>query len=164
MLTSILGTLGVLTILVSSTLRKRDHLLVAASIGSLFFALHYFLLDAKTASYLNFFSCLLALFSILKDRYKFSVDYILYLSLLIVLLVGIFSWSGMPSLFSTLGLSLIIIGRWQKTPQTIRSFLIFGESCWLIHNILVYSIPTIIGSVFIIVVTILSYIRYKYKP
>lgn len=75
-----------------------------------------------------------------------------------IALVAALSWAGLPSLFAALGTTLTCLGRWQTRPERFRLLLLAGSGPWLMHNLLVGSVPGVATDLFQ-----LSRVAFRYR-
>ncbi len=55
------------------------------------------------------------------------------------------SWQGPASLFASLGLATISFGRYQTRIIPFRALLVACVPFWIVHNILVWSVPGLVS-------------------
>lgn len=145
-LTTLLGFVGMAAAVTWPLFKSRTGMLVGQMGVHTFFAAHYFLLGAYTGSLMNGLALIQAGAAVPLERHKaFRVVYILTLPLIAA--GALYTWQGLPSIFSSLGLAFISLGRYQTNTYWFRFFLIAAISCWFIHNVIVGSIPGMLADI-----------------
>ena len=56
-----------------------------------------------------------------------------------------FSWHGVASLFASLGLAIISLGRYQTSVIRFRALLVACVPFWAVHNLIVWSVPGLVS-------------------
>ena len=140
----IIGFLGVATNTVWPLFRGRTTMLVVQALGAAAFGLHYVLIGADTAAVLLVVAGLQALAAIPLGR-KEAFRHIYLATIPIIAVIMALSWHGIPSLFASLGLATISLGRYQTNVLRFRFLLLACIPFWTVHNILVWSIPGLVS-------------------
>jgi inner membrane protein len=141
---AIVGYLGAATNMVWPVFRTRRAMLLAQVAGALLFAIHFFLIGATTASILLTVAGLQALVAIpLGSNPRFRTVYLATVP--VIAGIMLYSWQGLPSLFASLGLATISIGRYQLKIIPFRFLLVACIPFWIAHNLMVGSIPGLIS-------------------
>ena len=139
-LASLLGYSGVLCNIVWPLFRGRTTMLIVQGLGAVGFALHYLFLGAETASLLLTMAALQAFVAIpLGKRAGFRVVYLATIPA--IALIMALSWHGTASLFASLGLATISLGRYQLDVVRFRALLVACIPFWVVHNLIVWSVP-----------------------
>lgn len=139
-LTTLLGFIGMAAAVTWPLFKSRNGMLAGQMGVHLFFAAHYFLLGAYTGSLMNGLALLQAGAAVPLERHRaFRLIYILTLPLIAA--GALYTWQGIPSIFSSLGLAFISLGRYQTNTYWFRIFLIAAISSWFVHNLVVGSVP-----------------------
>ncbi|NNE69043.1 MAG: YgjV family protein, partial [Rhodothermales bacterium] len=102
--------------------RGRTTMLLIQTLGAAAFATHYLLIGADTAATLLVVAGLQALAAIpLGTRASFRLVYLATIPL--IALIMAWSWQGLPSVFASLGLATISLGRYQTRIIPFRALL-----------------------------------------
>lgn len=127
--------------------RSRVGMLAAQAGAGLFFAGHFLLIDAVTASAMNLLAAGQAAAAIpLGENPRFRL---VYLALLPLIAAGLFfTWSGGPSLAAALATVLISLARYQLDVLKFRFFMAVALPCWFVHNVWVFSVPGMMSDIF----------------
>lgn len=140
----IFGYLGVLGCAIWPLFRKRSSMLCMQAVGDFFFAAHYYFLEAGTAALMNLLGGIQAMLAIpLGESPKFKWLYIGTLP--VIAFMALMTWQPPASIFSSLGFAIVSIGRYQLDTTKFRFYLLLALACWIIHNIIVGSIPGLIA-------------------
>ncbi|MFA7332051.1 MAG: YgjV family protein [Candidatus Delongbacteria bacterium] len=140
----LLGLTGVALNLLWPLLRGRRKMLVLQALSGLCFLLHYALIEAWTGSLMNGLATLQALAAIpLGTRPGFRVAYLLTLPAIALGLA--LTWMGWPSVFASLGMAGISLGRYQTRVLPFRLILLLTIPFWTGHNLLVGSLPGLLS-------------------
>jgi hypothetical protein len=152
------GALGTIFGATWSLFRSRRGMLLAQAMIGILFGLHYALLGAYTGSLMNALAALQALAAIpLGTRPEFRKVYLLTLPLIAG---GLWlTWTGLPSLFAALGMTLISIGRYQTDPVRFRMCMSFAIPNWAVHNWMVWSVPGLISDAFGLLFNVINTVR-----
>lgn len=134
------GIVGMVLGIVWPLFRARRALLVVQALCFFLFVVHFHLLGAETGVWLNVLGGLQALAAIpLGTRPGFRYVYLATLPMAAACVV--LTWGGPPSLFAGLGVALTTWSRYQLDVSKLRLGANLGLCCWLVHNVLVLSVP-----------------------
>ncbi|MFT4603568.1 MAG: hypothetical protein ACI9W4_000283 [Rhodothermales bacterium] len=115
-------------------------MLLVQAAGAMAFGVHYLLIGAHTAALLLLIAGLQALAAIpLGTRPGFRLVYLATVPAIAAVMA--FSWQGPASLFASLGLAMISLGRYQTKTVPFRAFLVACVPFWIVHNLMVWSVP-----------------------
>jgi inner membrane protein len=141
---AIVGYLGAITNMLWPVFRSRRAMLLAQVAGAFLFAIHFFLLGALTASILITVAGVQAILAVpLGSKPRFRLVYLATVPLIAGIMI--YSWQGLPSLFASLGLATISVGRYQLNIIRFRLLLVACIPLWIAHNLMVGSIPGLIS-------------------
>jgi hypothetical protein len=139
-----IGFAGVAANTVWPLFRSRTTMLLAQAGGAAAFGVHYFLLEAHTAALLLLVAGLQAVAAIpLGTRSGFRLVYLATIPAIAAIMA--FSWQGPASLFASLGLATISLGRYQTRIIPFRALLVACVPFWIVHNFLVWSVPGLVS-------------------
>lgn len=143
-LTNIIGFAGVAANTVWPVFRGRTAMLLVQTAGATAFGVHYLLIGAHTAALLMLVAGLQALAAIpLGTRPGFRLVYLATIPAIAAIMA--FSWQGVASLFASLGMATISLGRYQTRIIPFRALLVACVPFWIVHNILVWSVPGLVS-------------------
>lgn len=119
-------------------------MLLVQALGASAFATHYVLIGAETAAMLLVVAGLQAVLAIpLGTRKGFRLVYLATIPVIGIIMA--LSWQGLPSVFASLGLATISLGRYQTRIIPFRGLLVACVPFWVVHNLLVGSIPGLVS-------------------
>lgn len=134
-------------------------MLLIQAVSGLCFVLHYALIGAFTGSLMNVLAMLQALAAIpLGEKPGFRVVYLLTLPA-IALGLGL-TWNGWPSVFASLGMAGIAVGRYQTRVLPFRVILVSTVPLWTGHNLLVGSLPGLLSDALVTASSLLGLWRH----
>lgn len=119
-------------------MKRRRAILVGQAAANILFTTHYVLLGAHTAAAL----CVLVLTQILvalPERRGWLQKVAFGVTIPGIAIVAGATWSGLPTILSSLGISFSTMARWQSDTRRMRWFLLGAGVFWASHNILVMS-------------------------
>jgi Bacterial inner membrane protein len=118
--------------------RTRRRILLIQSFGAVAFAAHFFLLGSMTGALLCLVSLTQSLASThLRSRRAMRVVY--GASVVAILVTGLATWEGLPSLFAAVGSAFATLGRLAADPQRMRQRFLCCSLAWMGHNLLLRS-------------------------
>lgn len=140
-------------------LRGRRAMLLIQAVSGLCFVLHYALIGAHTGSLMNLLALLQALAAIpLGEKPGFRVVYLLTLPAIALGLA--LTWNGWPSVFASLGMAGIAVGRYQTRVLPFRIILVSTVPFWTGHNLLVGSLPGLLSDTLVTVSSLVGLRRH----
>jgi hypothetical protein len=144
-LAAIFGFAGVAANVTWPLMRRRSGLLAWQAIACGLMFLHFALLGAQTGALIMLVAGLQALLAVpLGKSPKFKRIYIA--SLVLTPMVCYLSWQGPQSVFSSLALAIVCVANFQLNQVHQRTMLLTAILAWIVHNILVSSIPGLISN------------------
>ena len=184
----ILGLFGIIINLSSLQFNKHYQILILRTTGTVFFVIQYLLLKAYVGMVMDLVGILRnVIFTILvakKKSTKFAIIFFSFLTVISGLITIILSWNdttiqlteiwkinfGLTTIFTVVLSVLSIIAKLISTisfginnPHVIRLLNIPAASCWLLYNMLNFSLTGAINECFSIGSSIVGEIRFK-KP
>lgn len=148
--------LGVLSYQTSSTKK----LLFLQTSTSAVFVLHYLMIGATSGFALNIVSLIRNFSYCHKDKKIFSNKFMPYVFALIMVILGIFSWIDLYSLFLIAGLAINSVCMSFKDSQNIRKSILVTSPLVIIYNIHVLSVAGIIYESIAIISSLIGIIRF----
>jgi hypothetical protein len=114
--------------------------------NNLGFVVHYALLDQWTAATMNgvmAVQTVVAMYLIVRPQLRG-----VYYFLMVVLVIGgLMTWEGLPSLLAGLAAMLSTIGRMQTNQLFLRAWLLSSTPFWVAHDSIVGSLPGLIADI-----------------
>lgn len=161
LLTQLIGVIGMVAIVSSFWFKRRRAIIVMQIVGSFSFGVHFLLLGALTAAGVNIIAVLR---NILFAKYNSAARPIW--PLLLVLAVGlslpILLWNGhWVSLLPVGALLCGTIGLWARDEQKIRLRMLAPPPLWIVHNVIVGSIPGVVNELVVLVSIVASWLRHR---
>jgi len=141
----IFGLLGALSMLLSSWQKTRKRVLMLIALDSIFYFLQYIILGALSGALANVVGIIRTLVFMHKKEYKLlQKDIILYLIITTYVIVGIFTYDGIISMFPIIVSISYSIVLWQDNVKKIRigsAIMIFS---WIVYNL---SVQAYVGAI-----------------
>lgn len=134
----ILGGLGALSMMLSSWQKSRKKIFVFLLFDNLFYFLQYIALKAYAGAFVNIIGLGRTILFSSKGKTKFlSTNYSLYIIITLYIIVNIFTFDGITSLFPAIASVIYAVVLWQDDPRKIRigsSIMLF---MWFVYNLVV---------------------------
>jgi hypothetical protein len=143
-LACVAGLFGMFCLAIFPLFHARSAMLSVYIGNNLAFVMHYGLLHDWTAAAMN---CLMAVQTLVairiaeEPRYRW-IYYVLMASLAVMVAV---TWQGLPSVFAGMAAAFSTFGRMQSRELPLRLLLLMAMPCWLVHDIIVGSMPGFIA-------------------
>ena len=119
-------------------MKKRRALLAGQAVTNLMFIIHYVLLGAHTAAALCLLVVTQALAAMPEGRSRWQTA-AFAATVPAIAAIAVFTWSGLPSALSSLGITFSTLARWQSDAVRMRLFLLVAGAFWISHNAVVMS-------------------------
>lgn len=160
----LLGVCAMISWVSSIQLNKKEQILELQIIASIFYAVHYGLLDAMSAVGVTLVSIvrLLTIYIIEKKGKEVPV-YVLVIFMLLLVVVGIFTYAGPISLLPIVITMIYTYATWQKNTKVIRLGFFCAGWLWIIYNFSVGSYVLMIGNALEVISSTVSFIRFDKK-
>ena len=134
----IMGGLGAVSMILSSWQKSRKKIFLFLVFDNLFYFLQYIFLQAYAGAFTNIVGLFRTILFSKKGENKFlKTNYPLYLVIILYILINIFTYDGISSLFPALASIIYAFVLWQDEPKKIR----FGSSImllmWFVYNLFV---------------------------
>lgn len=142
--------------------KTKGKILFRSIICNLISIIHYSLLSGYSAVFVKVIAIIRDNTMILKDKHKFlNNKYILYLLLMIYIVIGVFTYKGLLSIFSIIPAFIYTIAIWQNSLDKIKKVAFLSFIFWIIYNL---SVKSYSGMIFNIINMIsILYAIYKDK-
>lgn len=160
-LAQLFGIVGLIILILSFQKNSKEKLLKYQVFSSLFFSIQYFCLNAISGCLMN---AMTLVRNIIFRRFKNKVP-IIYLIIIVVLMIilSIFSYSGVISILPTIGVILYSIAIWQDNLTITRIAEIIGCILFIIYNIKVVAISGLITTIIEMISAIVGIYRFDIK-
>ncbi len=162
MLAQLIGFVGFIFLGISNLKKDRKSIIIFQIISSIFFSVHYFLINAITASIINIIGIFRGITFYNKNR-STKLNY-MYLSfyILIYIIIGLSTYDSFISILPVVAYTLFTISIFNENPLYIKLINVSVSSLWLVYDIIYKSyagmvsdtcmiITLIVGMFFIIV-------------
>jgi hypothetical protein len=143
---TLFGFAGVAANLTWPMMRQRRHLLVGQVIACALMLIHFELLGAHTGAIVMLVAGLQAALAIPLGT-STHIKRVYLASLLLTPVVCYLTWQGPASFFSSLALGIVCIANFQMNQVMQRTILITAIFAWMVHNLMVHSIPGLISNI-----------------
>ncbi len=154
------GILGSIVYLISFQIKKARPFFLMQCLGSLMFMLNYLFLGAYTGCMMNLLGVLRA--AALAAGGKFHHKALMWGLDVVYLTATVLTFEGLTSILVLVAMVASTHAMWSKKGKIIRYMQLGVTSpCWLVHNILVFSIGGIICEIGNMISTVISIIRFR---
>lgn len=142
--------------------KEKEKILTFQIVANIFYSLQYILLNAYTASILNFISAIrcIAFYTDEKKNGKISSKLFILFSL-IAIVIGIITYNGLPSLIPVVCTLIYMYSLWQNNLNVTRYLFIIAAILLAYHNYAVGAFISILGNLMDIISAIISIIRFR---
>lgn len=134
-LSQILGFGTLVSDIISWQFKDRNKILTCFIAGSTFYGAHFMLLGAWTGTAL----CLLAIARFSAAIKRPGDKRYLYSFLALTIMITVATYQSPVSLLAGFGTFLGTIGSFQPKDRKLRLFLMSATTCWIAHNIIVWT-------------------------
>jgi hypothetical protein len=137
------GALGMAFGLATGLMPRRELILFASAAAGTCFAAHFYVLGSPTGTAMNLISVVQSLVAacLMSARQRPSwIGGFFAATLVAVLAITAWTWTGWPSAFAAAGTALATVARLQHAPQRMRQIFLAASLCWVCHNLVVGSI------------------------
>ena len=134
----IMGVFGAIAMLLSSWQKSRKRIFAFLVFDNLFYFLQYIFLKAYSGAFVNVIGLFrTALFSKKGSNKFLSTNYPLIIVLILYVIINIFTYDGVTSLFPAIASIIYAIVLWQDEPKNIRIGTSIMLAMWFIYNLYV---------------------------
>lgn len=125
---------------------------------------HYLLLNAYSGCITKILGIIRDVIIIKKEKIKFlSSNVYLFLLVFIYVMVSIFTYKGIVSIFPLIAAIIYLIPTWKGEAITVKKAAFISSIFWLIYDISILSITGIISHLFSITSILIALIKYYKK-
>lgn len=134
----IMGVFGALSMMISSWQKSRKKIFAFLVFDNVFYFLQYIFLQAYSGAFTNVVGLFRTILFSKKGSNKFlTTNYPLILIIVLYVVINIFTYDGLSSLFPAIASIIYAVVLWQDEPKKIR----FGSSLmllmWFVYNLFV---------------------------
>ena len=156
----ITGIIGALFAFIAYQFNDHKKIMLFKTFSELTFAVQFGLLGAYTGLAMDLIGSVRNItFAILVSKNKNTVPFIILFAA-IGIIVGAFTWISPISLLAIAGKTITTIAYGIKKPQAVRFFAFPGSICWMIYDIIYFSVGGIITETFAMASMIVATVRY----
>jgi len=161
-LAQILGVLAIICWVISIQNNNKKNILICQLLANFLYFIQYFLLNAFTASFMNLVSTIRC-FVFYDDELKKNKTskYSLVFFILIIILIGIFTFDRILSLIPILITLAYTYTSFQDNLSLTRYIFIIAAFIWIYYNFQVGAYVSICGNVLEIISGVISIIRFR---
>jgi len=143
---------------ISMQFKKKEYLFLCLVISSCFIATHYFLLNKIAAGVIICFSAIRFFTRIFTNDKRF-----LYLFIALNTISLFFTYSSPYDLILYFGVTVFIIGNFQKDERLMRKIMMLGTTIIITYNAIIFSPMGVIAESLFLVSNIIGYYRHYVK-
>jgi len=156
-----IGFLGLLCVVISFQKDRKSFTLIAQLFSGLFFAVHFFLLDAWTGAAMMGLAAVRAWSFYLRDEKKW-IDHqaLMYVFILLFWVAGLLTWQSYLSLLPPISATLECLALWNKKTRYLRWLFLSSRPTWAIYDFLVGSYSALATEAFIAISITIAIIRF----
>lgn len=161
----LIQSIGIIAVAVSLTIfqiNSRNKMLQLGMIAALIYALHFFLLGARTGAAMNLIAAgrSYVYFKTTPDKRH---TWILLAIGVVSVLGALLTWQGPLSLLPLLGTLSSGLAFWQTKPKNIRRFALISSPLWFAYNAVSGSYPGMFIEVVMICSNFIGQYRFDYR-
>ena len=152
------GILGLIVMIYSLFQKNKNKMLWFVVLNGLFFGCQYFLLQAYSGMFSNFFGILRTYICKEKEENKsLNKWYVLAFFMIGYIIIGIITFNGhIISLLPIIAELIYVITLWQKSVKRIRYGTLLMVILWLIYDVVVKAYPSMITDLIVMTSTIIA--------
>ena len=158
-----IGLAGNLIVMLAVQFNNRKLVLAAQAIACLLWVVHYGLLGAMTAVFLNFISFARSMIFFHNDKRWAKSTVWLWLFVVLFAVNSLLTWEGWRSVLPGVAMSLTTGALWTKKPPRMRLLYLLNSPFWLIYNLLAGSYSCAILELLALVSYIVAIIRFDLR-
>ncbi len=140
------GVFGMMCLIFWPVFRTRTTMLIVQLGIGIGLGVHYGLLGAWTGALMNALCAVQVAAAIPMER-RPNLRWTYYAIIPAIAAASAVTWAGWPSAFAALGMVFLTLGRMQSNLLWLRLLLLAAVPFWLIHDVLVGSLPALVADV-----------------
>lgn len=160
----ILGGLGALAMMLSSWQKSRKKMFIYLLFDNVFYFFQYIVLKAYSGAFTNIVGLIRTLVFSKKGANKLmSSRYPLIIVIFLYIIINIFTYDGIISLFPAIASIIYAVVLWQDEPKNIRmgSSIMFGM--WFVYNLIVKAYVAAFTELLLMISSIIAIIKLDLK-
>ncbi len=158
-----LGFIGIGLNIWAIQYNKHWQVILLKTLGSLMFVIQYVLLGAYTGAAMDIIGIIRNVtFIFLVKKGKSTTVGIIIFSIITVAL-GVFSWEGYISILAIFAKTITTVAYGIKNARIIRMFNLPSSACWLVYNLISFSLAGVLNEVFVLCSIAVAEIRLALK-
>lgn len=161
LLIQMIGGIGYFLLALSFYKKEKKEILIMQVISYIFFTIHYYLLNAITGTMCNILgliSLVIIYYLSVKNKNKKTIVLIM---IPILLIISLLTYQNVFSIFPIIAVIISLLSFINDNENIIRFIGIISAIGWLIYAIVYHSYVAIIFEIFIIISTVIAYIKNK---
>lgn len=161
LLIQMIGGIGYFLLALSFYKKEKKEILIMQVISYIFFTIHYYLLNAITGTMCNILgliSLVIIYYLSVKNKNKKTIVLIM---IPILLIISLLTYQNIFSIFPIIAVIISLLSFINDNENIIRFIGIISAIGWLIYAIVYHSYVAIIFEIFIIISTVIAYIKNK---
>lgn len=169
----IIGIIAMVANIVSYQFKKSSSIMLSQLIGSALFSVNYLMLNAPIGAILNFIGIFRALVYLNQHKIKLRKGYLIAIFILFYVIsyaCGFLVFQKEPTLpnliveiLPVIGMSAITLGYSANNARRIRFLGLVNSPCWLIYNVICFSVGGILCETFALISIITGFVRHDIK-
>lgn len=161
LLIQMIGGIGYFLLALSFYKKEKKEILIMQVISYIFFTIHYYLLNAITGTMCNILGLIsLVIIYYLSGKNK-NKKTIVLIMIPILLIISLLTYQNIFSIFPIIAVIISLLSFINDNENIIRFIGIISAIGWLIYAIVYHSYVAIIFEIFIIISTVIAYIKNK---
>ena len=155
------GILAVLLGFVCFQMRTHKKLLIMQLMTIIAFCIHYYLIGATSGLMMNLVGVVRNVVYCFKDKKFFSGKWLPVFFAVVMGVLGLLTWEGIPTLFVVSGIVIHTLCLSMEDAQKIRKSILITSPLVLTYNLIVSSIGGAVYESVVIISSIIGIIRYR---
>jgi len=162
-LIQLIGLMGNLTIMLALQINNRKLILCAQGLACLFWSIHFFLLGAPTAAWINFISLGRSIVFYFNDRKWARSMWVFWGFIAVFVLNSVLTWEGWQSILPCIGMCATTLALWTKHMKRTRMCYLCSSPPWLTYDLISGSYSCALMEFISLISYIVAVIRFDRK-
>ncbi len=142
---------------------KHWQVILLKTLGSFMFVVQYLLLGAYTGAAMDVIGIIRNVTFILLVRKGKSTTVGIVIFSIITVALGVLSWEGYISILAIFAKTITTVAYGIKNARVIRYFNLPSSSCWLVYNLISFSLAGVFNEIFVLCSIAIAEIRFILK-
>ena len=156
----IIGYIGTGVLFLSYQMPRKKQIVLLQILSISIFTVHFFLLGGYTGAIMNLIALTKTVLYYFENRPWFKNVLFTCVYAAVILVAGILTWQGFPSLFPLLAMLVHTLAYNVKKEKWFRICMFPTSPLWMVYAILTGSIPALIGEILTTTSLLSAIIRY----